>query len=66
MLWISVTRNDANNVVQRYEQSIASSERAYRSAETIDDALKTPWALHHNVERRLASPNFTSNSTQSM
>jgi len=60
--------NDSNNnnnnsdILQRYQQSIAPSERIYQSTGTLDDALKTPWALHYEVERRAATPNFPSNS----
>jgi hypothetical protein len=60
--------NDGNNsdVLQRYKQSIASSERIYHPSETIDEALKTPWALHFEVERREATPNLPSHSNDSM
>ncbi len=55
-----------NNVVQRYQQSIAPSEPVYHSPETLDEALRTPWALHYAVQRRAATPNFPSDSTDSM
>ncbi len=53
-------------VLQRYKQSTAPSERIYQSIETLDEALRTPWALHYEVQRRPATPNFPSNSTDSM
>ncbi|CAF0733774.1 unnamed protein product [Adineta ricciae] len=59
----SNNNNNVNDVLQRYKQSIASSERAYHSAGTIDEALRTPWALHYEIERRPATPNLPSTST---
>lgn len=52
------------NVLQRYQQSITSSERDYHSTETLDEALRTPWALHYEIQRRAATPNFSCNSTE--
>lgn len=68
--FINTTDDDCNNsnnnnnddLLHRYQQSIAPSERIYQSTETLDEALKTPWALHYEVERRAATPNFPSNS----
>lgn len=51
-----------NDVLQRYKQSMAPSERAYHSAATLDEALRTPWALHYELERRPATPNLPSHS----
>ncbi|UJR26838.1 hypothetical protein I4U23_008150 [Adineta vaga] len=61
------TTNCINNtttydVLQRYKQSIAPSERTYHSAGTIDEALRTPWALHYELQRRPATPNLPSHS----
>ena len=60
-----VNRVDPNQdeVIQRYKQSVAPSERIYQSVETIDEALKTPWALHYEIDRRPATPNLPSHST---
>ncbi|CAF1001721.1 unnamed protein product [Adineta steineri] len=60
----SINNNDSNlDVVQRYKQSMAPSQRAYHSPDTLDEALRTPWALHYEIERRPATPNFPSQST---
>ncbi len=55
-----------NDVTQRYKQSIAPSHRIYHSAGTIDEALRTPWALNYEVQRRPATPNPPSHSNDSM
>jgi hypothetical protein len=52
------------NVLQRYQQSMTTSERDYQSTETLDEALRTPWALHYEIQRRPATPNFSCNSTE--
>ncbi|CAF1165571.1 unnamed protein product [Rotaria sordida] len=63
------TYNNNNNnntsfeLVQRYKQSIASSDPAYHSTETIDEALDPPWALHYEIKRRPITPNLSLNST---
>ncbi|CAF1574567.1 unnamed protein product, partial [Didymodactylos carnosus] len=56
----NLIKNDIE-CIKRYEQSVAPSEQIYRSTETIDEALKTPWALHYEVKRRPATPNIPSN-----
>ncbi|CAF1032060.1 unnamed protein product, partial [Didymodactylos carnosus] len=56
---------NGNECINRYEQSITPSEQIYRSAETINEALTTPWALHYEVKRRPASPNIASNEKYS-
>jgi hypothetical protein len=58
--------NSNNNIIQRYKQSITPSERIYHSIETLDEALRTPWALHYEVQRRPATPNLPSDSNDSM
>jgi hypothetical protein len=63
------TCNDNNsntNLLQRYKQSTAPSEPIYRSIESLDEALRTPWALHYEIQRRPATPNFPSNTDDSM
>ncbi|CAF4513802.1 unnamed protein product, partial [Rotaria sp. Silwood2] len=55
--------NSNNELLQRYGQSMVSSERIYHSAETLDEALRTPWALHYEIQRRPATPNPPSHST---
>ncbi|CAF3431073.1 unnamed protein product [Rotaria sp. Silwood1] len=55
--------NSNNELLQRYGQSMAPSERIYHSAETLDEALRTPWALHYEIQRRPATPNPPSHST---
>ena len=57
--------NSNNELVQRYKQSIAPSDHIYHSTETIDEALTTPWALHYEVQRRPATPNPPSHSSDS-
>ena len=57
------SNSNTDDVLQRYKQSVAPSERVYHSPETIDEALKTPWALHYDVERRPATPNLPSHSS---
>ena len=54
-----------DDLLERYTQSIAASERAYRSSETIDDALTTPWALHYEVNRGPATPNYRTDPKES-
>lgn len=54
-----------DELIQRYKQSLAPSERVYQATETIDEALKTPWALHYEVERRPATPNIPSHQSES-
>jgi len=61
----SVNSNTNNEILQRYKQSIAPSDRAYHSAETLDEALNPPWALHYDIKRRAATPNPASNLTES-
>ena len=51
-------------VLQRYQQSLTPSERDYHSTETLDEALRTPWALHYEIQRRAATPNFSGNSSE--
>lgn len=58
--------NNNHELVQRYEQSVAPSEPIYHSVETIDDALRTPWALHFDLQRRPATPNPPPHSNDSM
>lgn len=58
--------NTSPELVQRYKQSIASSNCAYHSTETINEALSPPWALDYEVKRRVATPNPPSNTTDSM
>lgn len=58
-------RNTNVELLQRYKQSVASSERAYHSTETIDEALNPPWALHYQIQRRAATPNLPLESTES-
>ena len=58
--------NSNNDLLQRYKQSVAPSDRIYHSSETIDEALTTPWALHYEIQRRPATPNPPSHSTDSM
>ena len=53
------------DVVQRYQQSVAPSDLVYHSTETINEALNPPWALHYQVDRRPATPNLPSNTTDS-
>ncbi|CAF1324843.1 unnamed protein product [Rotaria sp. Silwood1] len=55
--------NNNTNVelLQRYKQSIASSDQAYHSTETIDEALNPPWALHYEIKRRPITPNLSMN-----
>lgn len=43
---------------------MTTSERDFQSTETLDEALRTPWALHYEIQRRAATPNFSCNSTQ--
>jgi hypothetical protein len=57
--------NKSADLLQRYKESIAPSDRAYHSAETIDEALNPPWALQYEIKRRAATPNLPSNSTNS-
>lgn len=59
-----MSSND-QNILQRYHQSITPSERDYHSTETLNEALRTPWALHYEIIRRPATPNFSCNSTES-
>ena len=54
--------NGHDEVYRRYKQSMATSERIYQSTETVEDALKTPWALHFDVEHRAATPNLDSHA----
>jgi len=54
-----------SNILQRYKQSMAPSKPAYRSSVTMDEALTPPWALHFNIKRQPATPNFLSNSMNS-
>jgi hypothetical protein len=69
---IVVVTSDCNNssaggeLLQRYKQSIAPSDRAYHSTETIDEALNPPWALHYEIKRQPVTPNPSSKSTDSM
>jgi hypothetical protein len=58
--------NTSTELLQRYKQSIAPSDRAYHSVETLDEALTPPWALHYELKRRPATPNPPSNPTDSM
>jgi hypothetical protein len=58
--------NSNNDLLQRYKQSVAPSGPIYHSSETIDEALTTPWALHYEIQRRPATPNPPSHSTDSM
>jgi hypothetical protein len=58
--------NTNAELVQRYNQSIAPSDLAYHSTETINEALTPPWALHYELKRRAATPNLPSNTTDSM
>lgn len=53
----------SDDIYRRYQQSVAQSERIYQSAETIEEALKTPWALHFDVERHAATPNVHSGAS---
>jgi hypothetical protein len=69
-LIVVVTSAYSNNgtsveLVQRYKESVAPSELAYHSTETINEALTPPWALHFELKRRPATPNLPSNTTQS-
>lgn len=57
--------NTSTELAQRYKQSLATSDRAYHSTETIDEALSPPWALDYEIKRRAATPNPPSNSTDS-
>ncbi|CAF3388747.1 unnamed protein product [Rotaria socialis] len=56
--------NNNNEVIRRYTQSMAPSEPIYHSADTLDEALTTPWALHYEVKRTPATPNPPSHSTE--
>ncbi|CAF0776381.1 unnamed protein product [Rotaria sordida] len=58
--------NSDNELLQRYGQTMAPSERIYHSAETLDEALRTPWALHYEIQRRPATPNPPSHSTDTI
>lgn len=67
-----INRNNTNNtynsndeLVHRYAQSVTSSEPIYHSTETLDEALTTPWALHYEIKRRPATPNFSIQSADS-
>jgi hypothetical protein len=53
------------DLLQRHKQNFASSDRAYHSADTIDEALRTPWASHYEIKRGPATPNLPSNSSDS-
>lgn len=57
-------RNTNAELLQRYKQSVAPSERAYHSTETVDEALTPPWALHYQIQRRPATPNLPSDSKE--
>ncbi|CAF2686928.1 unnamed protein product [Rotaria sp. Silwood2] len=59
----SINTNTSVELLQRYKQSIAPSDRAYHSTDTINEALNPPWALHYEIKRQAVTPNLLSNST---
>jgi hypothetical protein len=59
-----INSNTSVELLQRYKQSIAPSDRAYHSTETIDEALSPPWALHYEIKRRPVTPNPTDSTSK--
>jgi hypothetical protein len=60
-----INSNTSAEPLQHHKQSTASSDRAYHSIETINEALNPPWALDYEIKRRPATSNLSSNSTDS-